>query len=77
MNVRDPSPMMGLNQSSPVETQNGGGGIAHAEFAMFNSKRLQSDLEAMGIKLKQHEDNLKFLKAQKNKLDEAILDLQG
>lgn len=75
--------MMNLGQSSPVsrnETQNGGGvggGIAQAEFAMFNSKRLQSDLEAMGNKLKQHEDNLKFLKSQKNKLDEAIVDLQG
>ncbi|XP_010503576.1 PREDICTED: protein DEFECTIVE IN MERISTEM SILENCING 3-like isoform X2 [Camelina sativa] len=82
-NVRDPSPMMmGSDQSSPVprnETQNGGvggGGIAQAEFAIFNSKRLQSDLEVMGNKIKQHEDNLKFLKAQKTKLDEAILDLQ-
>ncbi|EOA24112.1 hypothetical protein CARUB_v10017344mg [Capsella rubella] len=82
-NVRNPSPMMGLEQSSPIprdETQNGGGGggggIAQAEFAMFNSKRLQSDLEVMGNKIKQHEDNLKFLKAQKNKLDEAIVDLQ-
>lgn len=65
--------------SSPVsrgETQNGGG-ISHAEFALFNSKRLQSDLEAMGNKIKQHEDNLKFLKSQKNKLDESIVDLQG
>lgn len=82
MNVQDPTTMMNLGQSSPVPrdvTQNGGvgGGIAQAEFAMFNSKRLQSDLEAMGNKLKQHEDNLKFLKSQKNKLDEAIVDLQG
>ncbi|CAE6075589.1 unnamed protein product [Arabidopsis arenosa] len=81
LNVQDPTRMMNLGQSSPVsrnETQNGGvgGGIDQAEFAMFNSKRLQSDLEAMGNKLKQHEDNLKFLKSQKNKLDEAIVDLQ-
>lgn len=79
MNVQDPTRMMNLDQSSPVarnETQNGGG-IAHAEFAMFNSKRLESDLEAMGNKIKQHEDNLKFLKSQKNKMDEAIVDLQG
>lgn len=64
---------------SPVSrdgTQNGGG-ISHAEFALFNSQRLQSDLEAMGHKIKQHEDNLKFLKSQKNKLDESIVDLQG
>lgn len=30
-----------------------------------------------GMKIKQHEDNIKFLKTQKNKLDESILDLQG
>ncbi|ESQ45615.1 hypothetical protein EUTSA_v10010429mg [Eutrema salsugineum] len=63
-----------------VVTQNNGGGegggMSQAEFAMFNSRRLQSDLEAMGRKIKQHEDNLLFLKSQKNKLDESILDLQ-
>lgn len=60
-----------------VTTIQNGGGISQAEFALFNSNRIQSDLEAMGIKLKLHEDSLKFLKAQKNKLDESILDLQG
>ncbi|CAF1707850.1 unnamed protein product [Brassica oleracea var. botrytis] len=60
----------------PKETTQNGGGISQAEFALFTSNRIQSDLEAMGIKLKLHEDNLKFLKAQKTKLDESILDLQ-
>ncbi|CAH8320393.1 unnamed protein product [Eruca vesicaria subsp. sativa] len=69
--VQDPSKMMLVD---PKETN--GGGISQAEFALFTSNRIQSDLEAMGIKLKQHEDSLKFLKAQKNKLDESILDLQ-
>uniref|UniRef100_A0A1J3GJ32 Protein DEFECTIVE IN MERISTEM SILENCING 3 n=1 Tax=Noccaea caerulescens TaxID=107243 RepID=A0A1J3GJ32_NOCCA len=78
---QDSSTMMIVDSkesSSPVfkeETQNGGG-LSHAEFALFNSKKLQSDLEVMGTKLKHHEDNLKFLKAQKNKLDESIVDLQ-
>ncbi|KAF8091579.1 hypothetical protein N665_0443s0036 [Sinapis alba] len=72
--VQDPSSTMMLVDQKDV-TQNGGG-ISQAEFALFTSNRIQSDLEAMGIKLKQHEDSLKFLKAQKNKLDESILDLQ-
>lgn len=29
------------------------------------------------MKIKQHEDNIKFLRTQKNKLDESILDLQS
>ncbi|KAG2326853.1 hypothetical protein Bca4012_035758 [Brassica carinata] len=74
--VQDPSTMMMVDPKETNVTQNGGGGISQAEFALFTSNRIQSDLEAMGIKLKQHEDSLKFLKAQKNKLDESILDLQ-
>ncbi|KAJ0231446.1 Protein DEFECTIVE IN MERISTEM SILENCING 3 [Hirschfeldia incana] len=72
--VQDPSTMMMVDPKDV--TQNGGGGISQAEFALFTSNRIQSDLEAMGLKLKQHEDSLKFLKSQKNKLDESILDLQ-
>ncbi|KAG5393752.1 hypothetical protein IGI04_023715 [Brassica rapa subsp. trilocularis] len=71
--VQDPSTMMMVD---PKETTQNGGGISQAEFALFTSNRIQSDLEAMGIKLKTHEDSLKFLKAQKTKLDESILDLQ-
>lgn len=73
--VQDPSTMMMVDPKDVTTIQNGGG-ISQAEFALFNSNRIQSDLEAMGIKLKLHEDSLKFLKAQKNKLDESILDLQ-
>lgn len=31
----------------------------------------------LGLKIKQHEDNVKFLKNEKNKLEDSILDLQG
>ncbi|KAH0864574.1 hypothetical protein HID58_081785 [Brassica napus] len=76
--VQSPTTMMQLD---PKETSSGGGtqnggGMSVAEFALFNSDRLQSDLEVMGNKIKEHEDNLKFLKSQKNKLDESILKLQ-
>ena len=44
---------------------------------MFYVQKLQDELEKIGSKMKQHEDNLKFLKTQKSQLDDAILDLQG
>ena len=40
-------------------------------------QRLQDDLQMLGMKIKGHEDNIKFLNAQNNKLDDLILDLQG
>ncbi|KAL1203369.1 Protein DEFECTIVE IN MERISTEM SILENCING 3 [Cardamine amara subsp. amara] len=80
MNVEDPSPMLvNMEQSSPVskdESQNGGGS-AHLEFSVFNSAKLKTDLQAMGVKLKKHEDNIRFLKSQKIKFDEVITELQG
>lgn len=30
-----------------------------------------------GLKIKKHEDNIRILKTQRNKLDDSILDLQG
>lgn len=52
------------------------GGFQQAESIIHYSKRLQDDLHTIGMKIKQHEDNIKFLKSQKNKLDDSILDLQ-
>jgi hypothetical protein len=51
--------------------------ICSTSFIIFGVKKLQDELERTGNKLKQHEENLKFLRTQKNQLDEAILDLQG
>ncbi|CAI0541725.1 unnamed protein product [Linum tenue] len=55
-------------------TQNGG--FSQAQSMMLNSKKLQDDLQNLGLKIKQHENNLKLLKNQKNKLDDSILDTQ-
>ncbi|KAH9609220.1 hypothetical protein KSS87_000480 [Heliosperma pusillum] len=59
---------------------NSGNGVPNgAPFAnnlMTGTKKLQDELEKTGTKMRQHEDNLKFLKSQKNQLDDAILDLQ-
>ncbi|XP_056173564.1 uncharacterized protein LOC115690485 isoform X2 [Syzygium oleosum] len=50
------------------------GGVSQADTSTNSFKRLQDDLESLGLKIKQHEDNIKSLKAQKNMLDDSILD---
>lgn len=52
------------------------GGFSHAESIIQYSKKLQDDLHIIGMKIKQHEDSIKFLKSQKTKFDDSILDLQ-
>ncbi|KAL9240542.1 hypothetical protein vseg_014749 [Gypsophila vaccaria] len=54
----------------------GSNGSPYANTLMTGSKRLQDELEKTGSKMRQHEDNLKVLKVQKNQLEDAILDLQ-
>ncbi|XP_050237479.1 protein DEFECTIVE IN MERISTEM SILENCING 3-like isoform X2 [Mercurialis annua] len=56
------------------EMQNGG--FIQAQSIIFSSKKLQDDLHAIGLKIKQHEDNVKLLKSQRNKLEDSILDMQ-
>ncbi|CAN1227947.1 Protein DEFECTIVE IN MERISTEM SILENCING 3 [Linum grandiflorum] len=52
------------------------GGFVQAQSVLLSSKKLQDDLQTMGLKIKQHENNIKLLKNQKNKLDDSILDTQ-
>jgi hypothetical protein len=40
-------------------------------------QKIQDDLHMLGMKIKEHEENIKSLKTQNNKLDDSILDLQG
>ncbi|XP_072999600.1 protein DEFECTIVE IN MERISTEM SILENCING 3 [Typha latifolia] len=40
------------------------------------SQKLEDDLKKLGLKIKHHEDNLKFLNSQMNNVDESILDMQ-
>lgn len=77
--IQESSAMMQVdkNETSLVakdEMQNGG--FAQAESIIFYTKRLQDDLHVIGLKVKQHEENMKLLKSQKNKLEDSILDLQ-
>ncbi|KAJ8536891.1 hypothetical protein K7X08_035292 [Anisodus acutangulus] len=75
--VHDPS----LNQGGQINScvfagnrdtmQNGA-----AEAVVCNSKKLEDAMQESGLKIKHHEDNIKFLKAQKNRLDDSILDIR-
>ncbi|KAJ8534692.1 hypothetical protein K7X08_016420 [Anisodus acutangulus] len=47
-----------------------------AEAAVYNTKKLEDAVHEMGLKIKHHEENIKFLKSQKNGLDNSILDMQ-
>lgn len=40
-------------------------------------QKLEDDLKKMGLKIKHHEDNLKFLKSQINSIEESVIDMQG
>ncbi|KAK9704705.1 hypothetical protein RND81_07G006000 [Saponaria officinalis] len=55
----------------------GSNGAPYANCLMTGTKKLQDELEKTGSKMRQHEENLKLLKVQKNQLDDAILDLQS
>ncbi|XP_018675580.2 protein DEFECTIVE IN MERISTEM SILENCING 3 isoform X1 [Musa acuminata AAA Group] len=52
------------------------GEIPDVDFIKSHSQKLEDELQKLGLKIKHHEDNLKFLKAQVNSIDESILDMQ-
>ncbi|KAJ8772058.1 hypothetical protein K2173_027235 [Erythroxylum novogranatense] len=56
------------------EGQNGG--FSQAQSIIYSSQKLQDDLQILGMKIKQHEENIKALKIQKIKLEDSILDMQ-
>ncbi|XP_042984093.1 protein DEFECTIVE IN MERISTEM SILENCING 3-like isoform X5 [Carya illinoinensis] len=79
LSVKDSSALMQVDQNETsivVRDEMQNGGLAHAETIIYYSKKLQDDLHMLGMKIKEHEENLKFLKTQKSKLDDSILDLQ-
>lgn len=79
LSIQDSSSMMQVDQNgSPMSASSDrqNGTFSKAEYFVCSSKKLQDDLKLLGLKIKQHEDNLKFLKNQKNNLDDSILDMQ-
>ncbi|KAJ0038737.1 hypothetical protein Pint_22664 [Pistacia integerrima] len=77
LSIQDSSASVQVDQKeiSVVGMQNGGNPQAEAIF--YHSQRLQDDLQTLGLKIKLHEDHIKLLKSQSNKLDDSILESQG
>uniref|UniRef100_A0A0A0L6R1 Protein DEFECTIVE IN MERISTEM SILENCING 3 n=2 Tax=Cucumis sativus TaxID=3659 RepID=A0A0A0L6R1_CUCSA len=50
--------------------------LSHEDPISLHSKKLQDDLQTMGMKIQLHEDNIRFLKTLKDKLVDSIIDLQ-
>ncbi|XP_069151137.1 uncharacterized protein [Solanum lycopersicum] len=48
-----------------------------AEAVSCHSKKLEDAIEETGLQIKHHDDNIKFLEGQKNRLDDSILDLEA
>ncbi|KAK9147249.1 hypothetical protein Scep_006006 [Stephania cephalantha] len=75
----EPSKLMTLDWSgprAPAEGEMQMGSLLKVESVVGYSQKLQDDLQKLGIKIKKHEENLRFLKTQIDQLDESILDMQ-
>ncbi|KAL0340967.1 UNVERIFIED_CONTAM: protein DEFECTIVE IN MERISTEM SILENCING 3 [Sesamum radiatum] len=62
--------------SVPRQEMQNGAHNQQAESISNHSKKLQDDLHELGDKIKHHEDNVKYLKTLKNKLEESIVEMQ-
>ncbi|KAL0458894.1 UNVERIFIED_CONTAM: protein DEFECTIVE IN MERISTEM SILENCING 3 [Sesamum latifolium] len=76
--VVDPSELKHVGESSPFSREDMQNGMHSqpAESVVNHSKKLQDDLQELGEKIKHHEDNVKYLKTLKNKLEDSILEMQ-
>ncbi|KAL6541501.1 hypothetical protein OROGR_010987 [Orobanche gracilis] len=76
--VSEPSPLRHIGQNNPFpkeEMQNGLHGQP-PEAVVNRSQKIQNSLQELGEKIKHHEDNVKYLKKLRNKLEDSILDMQ-
>ncbi|KAF5795424.1 hypothetical protein HanXRQr2_Chr08g0339551 [Helianthus annuus] len=80
LSVQVPSTMnyVGQNDSSSAAANHGAdnGTFSQTESVVNPSKKIENDMMLLGKKIKQHEDNLKFLRTHKNTLDVEITDKQ-
>ncbi|KAH6809705.1 hypothetical protein C2S51_027488 [Perilla frutescens var. frutescens] len=75
-----PSALVVSDPSAPehvdsTDKQNGGK-CKQVDSIAAHSKKLQDDLCEFGLKIKHHEDNVRYLKTLKSKLDESVLHMQ-
>ncbi|KAF5188358.1 Defective in meristem silencing [Thalictrum thalictroides] len=79
LSFQESSVSKSLNRSEPSAVAGGGiqnGGLLKVESIMELAQKCNDDVEKFGMRIKHHEDNLKFLKTQMDNLDESILDMQ-
>ncbi|XP_060675501.1 protein DEFECTIVE IN MERISTEM SILENCING 3 isoform X2 [Ziziphus jujuba] len=79
LSIKDSSALMQVDQketSVVVKDEMQNGGFSQAESIIYHSKKLQDDLQTIGMKIKQHEENIKFLNSKRAKLDDEIVDLK-
>ncbi|KAI3508129.1 hypothetical protein L1887_23131 [Cichorium endivia] len=75
--LQAPSPVAGHNDSSSVAKNGGDNGLfRQAESLVFSSKKLEDDIELLGNKILQHEENIKYLKSIKSSFAHSIADMQ-
>ncbi|CAH9069961.1 unnamed protein product [Cuscuta europaea] len=74
--MHDPSMSNHIGQNSASPFANQGVQNSIADSPAYKAKKRQDALEEAGLRVKHHEENMKFLKTKKNKLDDSIIDLQ-
>ncbi|XP_038878420.1 protein DEFECTIVE IN MERISTEM SILENCING 3-like [Benincasa hispida] len=65
-----------LDNSKVPKDEMQDGGLSLEDPVNLHSKKLQDDLQTMGMKIQLHEDNIRFLRTLKDKLVDSIIDLQ-
>lgn len=65
-----------LDNSKVPKDEMQDGGLSLEDPINLHSKKLQDDLQTMGMKIQLHEDNIRFLRTLKDKLVDSIIDLQ-
>ncbi|KAJ4953214.1 hypothetical protein NE237_030046 [Protea cynaroides] len=79
LSTQESSPFSPVDQNDPrviAESETQKEEFRRVEFIVTNSKKLQDDLQNLGLRIKHHEENLRFLNNCTNSLDESILDIQ-
>ncbi|KAG5558852.1 hypothetical protein RHGRI_008715 [Rhododendron griersonianum] len=77
--IQDPSVLKHVGHSDSCSNAMDGmpnGAPYQAERVLCTAKKYEKDIQMLGLRIKKHEENIKFLKSQKNSLDDSILDMQ-
>ncbi|CAL5344151.1 unnamed protein product [Camellia sinensis] len=79
LTIQDPSALkhVGQNDSGLTARDEGQNGpSSQGETVIYTTKKHLDYIDLLGQKIKEHEDNIKIMKSQKNSLDDSILDMQ-